>query len=159
MEIFLQNLPVVFAVVGLVLFFIGQFLKGRDKIFFTISGLLLVGFFIFKLLMLKVESPIVQGQLRTSNVHSIFFSILFIIISLNILGLILWLISFLKVVFLTSIFSKSQTRVLLSGAIIMVVALLIYFLLGSLIGAICFPIMTIGYFIAVKNYYWKLKAE
>lgn len=158
---FLQISPVVFALVGLIIFVIGQFLKGTYKILFSLIGLTLIGLFVYKLLFIQNES---ENQLAytdrgNNNFQVSYISIYFFTIGLNILGLILWLLAIIKVTFGKSIPKQSQIAILLSGGLVMILTLIIYKLFNNLVGAVCFPIMTIIYFIGFTNYYKGLKMQ
>jgi len=161
MNTFINISPVIFAVGGLILFIMGQFMKSRYKIFFSITGLLFVGIFVYKLLVIQNESEITTVYTDRGNLdfHFSQVSVYFLTIGINILGLILWLFAILKVTFEKSIPKQKQLTILLSGGLIIIISLIIYKLLGNLIGAICFPIMTIAYFLAFNNYYKKLKLD
>lgn len=161
MNTFINISPVIFAVGGLILFIMGQFMKSRYKIFFSITGLLFVGIFAYKLLAIQNESEIttVYTDRGNSDFHFSQVSVYFLTIGINILGLILWLFAILKVTFEKSIPKQKQLTILLSGGLIIIISLIIYKLLGNLIGAVCFPIMTIAYFLAFNNYYKKLKPD
>lgn len=136
-------------------------MKSRYKIFFSITGLLFVGIFAYKLLAIQNESEIttVYTDRGNSDFHFSQVSVYFLTIGINILGLILWLFAILKVTFEKSIPKQKQLTILLSGGLIIIISLIIYKLLGNLIGAVCFPIMTIAYFLAFNNYYKKLKPD
>ncbi len=153
--------PVIFAISGLILFIIGQFLKNRNKLLFSLSGLILVGLFIYKLWVVQNESELGLSYADRGNSAFYFpiFSILFFAIGINILGFILWLYSILKITFENSIPKQTQTTFLLSGALIMIAAFIIYKVFGSLVIAVCFPIMTTGFFIGFRNYYNRLKGD
>ncbi len=161
MNTFINISPVIFAMGGLILFIMGQFMKSRYKIFFSITGLLFVGIFAYKLLAIQNESEIttVYTDRGNSDFHFSQVSVYFLTIGINILGLILWLFAILKVTFEKSIPKQKQLTILLSGGLIIIISLIIYKLLGNLIGAVCFPIMTIAYFLAFNNYYKKLKPD
>lgn len=151
--------PVIFAVVGLLFFIFGQFLKPGNKIFFSITGLLFVGLFLYKLLIFQNESELFFAyadrgnqnfQISISQIYRLTFGI-------NVLGLILWLFAILKVTFEKLIPKQSQLTILLSGGLIMIISLVIYKLFGNIIGAVCFPLLSIGFFIAFKTQYGRLK--
>lgn len=162
---FLTISPAFFAVVGLLLFIGSQFLKNGFKLFCSIIGLLFVGFFIYKLLALEHESQLAYSYADRGNsaFHlsgaSGFFSVIFLGIGINILGLIFWLSTMLRVTFGQLIPKRSQVIILLSGGLIFFLSLIIFKLFGNLVGTVCFPIMTIAYFISFNNFYKTLKAE
>ena len=153
--------PVIFAIVGLIIFVIGQFLKGTYKILFCFVGLAFIGLFIYKLLSIQNES---ENQLAytdrgNNNFQISYISIYSITIGINILGFVLWLLAIIKVTFGKLIPRQSQTTILLSSGLVMILTFIIFKLFGNLIGAVFFPIITIIYFIGFTNYYKGLKTQ
>ena len=161
MNNFLNISPVIFATTGLILFITGLFMKSRYKIYFSITGLIFVGLFAYKLLIIQNESELtsVYTDRGNSDFHLSQLSAYYLTIGINIFGLILWLFAILKMTFEKSIPKQKQITTLLCGGVVIIVSLIIYKILGNLIGAICFPIMTIAYFLAFNSFYKRLKTE
>lgn len=151
--------PVIFAVTGLIFFILGQFAKSKSKIILSISGLLLIGIFLYKLFIFQSQSELyfAYADRGNQNFHISIFQIFGLVIGINVLGLVFWLFVILKVAFEKSIPKQSQFSILLTGGLIMILSLVIYKLFGEIIGAICLPILTIGFFIAFRSQYKRLK--
>ncbi|MEO8852962.1 MAG: hypothetical protein ABI359_04235 [Ginsengibacter sp.] len=96
---------------------------------------------------------------RNQYFHISIFQIFMLAVGINILALILWLFAILKVAFEKSIPSQSQLTILLAGGLVMITSLIIYILFGGIIGGICFPLLAIGFFIAYKMQYSKLRIQ
>lgn len=151
--------PTVFGVAGLLFFILGLFLKPKSKIILRIFGLLLIGYFLYKLYIYQHEAELYSAYADRGNqyFHISIFQIFGLIISINIFGLILWLFAMLKVAFENSIPKQSQSTILLTGGLIMIFSLVIYMLFGVILFAICFPLLTISFFMAFRSQYKRLK--
>lgn len=158
---FLNISPAFLAIVGLILFISGQFLKNGFKIFFSITGLLFIGGFFYKLLMIETESQLAYSYADRGNFsyHLPWGSIYFLVIGMNALGLICWLSTILRATFSDVIPKPSQMTILFSGLIVLVLNLIVFKLFGYFVGAVCFPITTIAFFVGFNRFYKRIKTE
>ena len=153
--------PVLFAVTGLLIFILGQFQKPGMKIVLSIAGLLFVGLFVYKLLMIKNGTglAIAYPGMGNKNFGVSIFEFYYIGVVINIIGLILWLFAILHVAFEKSISKQSQFAILIAGGLVILTSLAINQILGNIVGAICFPILSIGFFAAYKMKFNTLKVS
>lgn len=151
--------PAIFAVAGLLFFILGLFLNPKNKIILSVIGLLLIGYFLYKLYISQHEAELYSAYADRGNqyFHISISQIFGLVIGINILGLILWLFVILKVAFEKSVPKQSQLSIILAGGLIMILSLAIYKLFGEIIGAVCLPVLTTGFFIAFRLQYSRLK--
>lgn len=149
--------PVAFAISGFILFMLGRIFRNRYSIYLTVAGIFFVCLFFYKLWLVQHNfsaSPVrLSGEIYDFQFSFILLS--FLIIGINILGLILCLVPILKALFSRIIPKPDQTKIILSGSLVLVVSLVIFLIFGNLIGAICFPVISIIYYLYVEDFYKK----
>ena len=159
MDSIIKISPAIFAVLGLLIFMIAQFLKQRNKIIFSITGLLFIGLFLYKLLIVQneVERSLAFTDAVNSSFQLTFSQLNFFMIGINVLGLALWLFAILKVAFEKTITKQSQMAILLTGGLVLVASIIVYKILGSIVGFVCFPLLTISFYFAYKTQYKRIQ--
>jgi hypothetical protein len=147
--------PAYLAVIGLFLFIFAQLCRGKIRLSVSAFGLIFIGFFAYKLLMLRSSS-----ELAYSNTNMDFqvplSSIFYIIVGLNAVSLVLLVVRMTKVSLEKNISTNLKYPILIASGLIIIICLLIYIFLGKIIGAICFPIMTLTFYLVSETYCRKM---
>jgi hypothetical protein len=151
--------PVALVLTGLIVFILGQFLKSSYRFLLSTVGLVLIALFFYKLLSIKGTSESLSYNLNNKDFNLSFGDIYFLILGINIIGFILWLTVILKIAFTDKFTKDKQQPILIAAGLIMLTNLLIFYVLGSIAGLVCLPVLTISFYIAYKNYVSKLSTK
>lgn len=150
--------PVIFAILGLCIFILAQFLSLKIRVALSIVGLLLIGLFIYKLKSVENNITSIYVNPENKSIHFTSSNIYLVVSSLNIISFCFWLFATLKITF-ANIAASDKKIFLACSSILMGTIYLIFIVFGQLVCFVCFPILTIGYFAAVEKYLSKIHSE
>ena len=148
--------PVFLVLTGIIIFLIAQFLKSSYKIIFSLAGLTLIALFFYKLLSIRGGSDSLAYDLNNLDFKLSFSNIYYLVLAINITGFVLWVAVIFRIAFNDKVAKNLQQSILIAAGFVMIINLLVFYVLGSVIGLVCLPVLTISFYIAYKNYINKL---